>query len=459
MKKQISKILYIVLCTVILLSAMPFASFAVATSGTCGENANWSFSDGVFEIYGQGKTEDYGLLGDKPWQEYMEDITKVIIGEGITFVSSYAFYGCEALTDVELPSTLSELSEGMFYCCYSLKEIELPSAITELPRGVFSACGFESFEIPDTITVIGKHVFNACEYLESVTIPDSVTEIGDYAFSNTGLKSVTIPGSVKTIGGYKTGDEDVINEAPFQYCKNLESVTLLDGVETIGMTAFIYCSALKNIKIPDSVTSVEYGAFAICSSLESIIFPKSINSIGDRAFYSCKKLTDVYFKGTQAQWEGIPIGEENEYLKNATMHYGYVDISDCIPEDNKIINAPSTTTVKYGDTLVLHSGVEKLPEGMKIEWQADSTAVTLIPGKDTLTCEVVSVEKAEVTITAIITDAEGNPVLDENGNEIVTEQTITSKVNFWLKIVSFFKNLFGMNRIIEQAFDVRVINK
>ena len=96
---------------------------------------------------------------------------------------------------------------------------------------------------------------------------------------------------------------------------------------------------------------------------------------------------------------------------------------------------------------------------MRIEWKADSTAVTLIPSENSLTCEVVSVEKAEVTITAMITDAEGNPVLDESGNEIVTEQTITSKVNFWLKIVSFFKNLFGMNRIIEQAVGIRVVNK
>lgn len=459
MKKQMLKVLSAMLCMVLLLSTLSIPSFAVTASGECGENVSWSYNDGVLEIYGQGKTEDYGLLGDKPWREYMEDITKVIIGEGITFVSSYAFYGCEVLTDVELPSTLTELSDGMFYCCNSLKEIELPSAITELPRGVFSACGFESFDIPDTITVIGKHVFNACENLESVTIPDSVTEIGDYAFSNTGLKSVTIPGSIKIIGGCEAEDEGAINEAPFQYCKNLESVILLDGVETIGMCAFIDCPSLKYVKIPDSVTSVEYGAFALCSSLESIIFPESINSIDRFAFYSCKKLKDVYFKGTQAQWEEIPIGEENEYLINATMHYDYIEISDVIPEDNKIIKTPSVTTVKYGDTLILHSGIEKLPEGMRIEWKADSTAVTLIPSENSLTCEVVSVEKAEVTITAMITDAEGNPVLDESGNEIVTEQTITSKVNFWLKIVSFFKNLFGMNRIIEQAVGIRVVNK
>ncbi len=451
MKNKLKKSFVLLISMVLLLSTLSIPSFAVTASGECGENANWSYNDGVLEIYGQGKTEDYGLLGDIPWQEYKEDITKVIIGEGITFVSSYAFYGCEALTDVELPSTLTELSDGMFYCCYSLKEIVLPSAITELPRGVFSACGFESFDIPDTITVIGKHVFNACEYLESVTIPDSVTQIGDFAFLNTGLKSVTIPGSVKTIGGCESENEMAINEAPFQYCKNLESVTLLDGVETIGMGAFLDCPALKYIKIPDSVTAIEYAAFASCQSLESIVLPDSISSIDEYAFYDCKKLTDVYFKGTQAQWEEIPIGEENESLINATMHYGYLEISDCIPEDNRIISTPSTTTVKYGDTLVLHSGVEKLPEGMKIKWQADSAAVTLIPSEDTLTCEVVSVEKAEVTITAIITDAEGNPVLDENGNEIVTQQTITSKVNFWLKIVSFFKNLFGISRIILQS--------
>ncbi len=452
MNYKLKKSFVLLLSIVLLLSSLPFTSFAITASGECGENANWSFSDGVFEIYGQGKTEDYGLLGDIPWQEYKEDITKVIIGEGITYVSSYAFCYCAALTEVVLPSTLSKLSEGMFYCCYSLKEIELPSTITELPRGVFGACGFESFVIPDTITVIGEHAFNGCEYLESVTIPDSVTEIRDFALSNTGLKSVTIPGSVKRIGGYEleNSDESMKNEAPFQYCRELESVILLDGVETIGMGAFLDCPALKYVKIPDSVTAIEYAAFGICSSLESIILPESIKSIGGYAFYYCHNFTDIYYKGTEAEWKEVTIGEENENIINATMHYDYFTISDCIPEDNKIINAPSTSTVKYGETLVLHSGVEMLPEGMKIEWQADSTAVTLIPSEDTLTCKVVSVEKAEVIITAIITDAEGNPVLDESGNEIVTEQTITSKVNLWLKIVSFFKDLFRISRVIPE---------
>ena len=141
--------------------------------------------------------------------------------------------------------------------------------------------------IPDSVTSIGNYAFNECSNLRNVTIPDSVGRIGDSAFVKAGLREVTIPGNVKKIG---------VNA--FRECRGLYSATIKTGVSSIGSSMFTYCTNLYSVAIPDSVSN-----------------------IGADAFTSCWSLSDVYFGGTQAQWETINIGSGNSYLTKATIHY------------------------------------------------------------------------------------------------------------------------------------------
>lgn len=89
----------------------------------------------------------------------------------------------------------------------------------------------------------------------------------------------------------------------------------------IGESAFSGCTNLTSINIPDSVTSISDSAFAGCSSLISITIPDSVTFIGDDAFYRCNNLTDVYYSGTQEQWNNISLGSGNDYLESATIHF------------------------------------------------------------------------------------------------------------------------------------------
>ena len=117
------------------------------------------------------------------------------------------------------------------------------------------------------------------------------------------------------------------------------------------------------------------------------------------------------------------------------------------------IKKPSTTIVNYGDTLVLHTDLKdtELPEGCSILWIAEGNGMSVNPSDDGMTCKVTSIQNGIVTIKATIADENGEPLLDKEDKEISSSVQLNFKVNFWQKIVSFFKNLFGISRMIFQS--------
>ena len=139
---------------------------------------------------------------------------------------------------------------------------------------------------------------------------------------------------------------------------------------------------------------------------------------------------------------------ENGERKEATF-----EKLSIIDFDRIAITKTSTTTINYGDTLILHAdiGETALPEGYSILWTVEGTGVNIRQSEDGMACEVTSIQKGNVTIKATIVDENGEAVTGVDGNEISASQQLTSKVTFWQKIVSFFKNLFGISRIILQS--------
>ena len=121
-----------------------------------------------------------------------------------------------------------------------------------------------------------------------------------------------------------------IGNSAFYYCSSLTAVTIPDSVISIGDVAFIGCSSLGSVDIPGSVTSIGNYAFDYCSSLTAITIPNSVTSIGNSAFANCTSLSDVYYSGTQEQWDAISFGFDNDDLLNATIHYQSTG-----PEDEK----------------------------------------------------------------------------------------------------------------------------
>ena len=276
-------------------------------------------------------------------------ITDVVLPEGMTSIYHDIFFKCENLSSIIIPSSVTRMENVTFSGCDNLVtagpiggnyNIQFGWE-EEIPREAFGYSELTSVVIPNGITSIGYCAFENCEKLSSIIIPSSVATIesdafsgcdnlvtagpigGDYniqfgweekipdrAFSRAGLVSVTIPEGVTTIG-----------DSAFNGCENLSSVVIPFGVEAIGRYTFFSCTSLTDITLPEGVTTVGYGAFEDCENLLHVTLPKSVTTIGYGAFGNCDHLTDIYYAGSEADWAEISIDNSNEALTNATIHY------------------------------------------------------------------------------------------------------------------------------------------
>ncbi len=112
------------------------------------------------------------------------------------------------------------------------------------------------------------------------------------------------------------------------------------------------------------------------------------------------------------------------------------------------VTTPSTTTVNYGETLVLRVEDVILPAKYTVEWIVDGSGFSKAVSEDSLECMLTSNASGTATVTVRIVDENGEVVLDGDGNEISDSIELKSNAGFFQKLISFFKNLFRMNRVI-----------
>lgn len=131
----------------------------------------------------------------------------------------------------------------------------------------------------------------------------------------------------------------------------------------------------------------------------------------------------------------------------AYSHKAQITVKEKAPEIQavlKIKNNPVTKTINYGELLRLTAEITNKPENAKIYWYVDG-----IKDAEGEIFEI-SPKSSRVTVTAKLVDAGGNAILDSQGNEISDTEIITVKSGFFQKLISLFKNLFGINRTIIQ---------
>jgi hypothetical protein len=292
----------------------------------------WVFDDTAYYDDESNWTDGVLYIGN-----YLIEAEKKITGAytikaGTKTIADDAFSGCDSLTSITIPNSVTNIGEETFYYCDSLTSITIPNSVTGIGKEAFAYCSnLTSVTIGSGVTSIGNYVFLYCSSLkkidvaednsiyssidgvlfnkakttllcypagkegESYAIPNSVTSIGNSAFEGCGyLKNVTIPDSVTNIRYYA-----------FKDCSGLTSVKIPDSVTSILTYAFENCSALESVTIPDNVTTIGQKAFSGCSSLTSVTIGRGATSIGDEAFECCSRLTSIEVDEKNATYSSI----------------------------------------------------------------------------------------------------------------------------------------------------------
>jgi len=254
-------------------------------------------------------------------------VATVILQDSIEYIGDKAFYGCEALSHIELGKGLTLIREHAFYGCSALTALELPSSLEELlPEALALIGGLENISIPadnphfmtsggalyskdgtqliaypigrdaasavvpEGVETIGQCAFMGCGVLSEVSFPRTLTAIGADAFSGCKkLTVVTVPEGVKTVGA-----------GAFRSCAGMTEIILPENLEDLGTSAFAFCSSLKSIELPDGLTEVKDETFRECSGLESVVLPASLTHIAENAFDSCPLVRAAVEEGSYA---------------------------------------------------------------------------------------------------------------------------------------------------------------
>lgn len=316
-------------------------------------------------------------------------LAEINISESVTTIESAAFWGCNTLTGVAIPESMTSIGEAVFGRCTSLTDVSIPESVTTIESAAFWGCtSLTHIAIPNSVTSIEYEAF-AFTSLVAVTIPASVDNIEAPFIGCTKLPAITVDSansSLTSINGvlfskdmtelieYPAGKSDTtydipegvtsIEDSAFYLCSSLNNITLPESMTSIGPLAFTGCSGLTSITIPSHVSYIGVGGFDGCSSLTSITIPNGVDGIGEFVFYNCSSLTsvtiptsvswisedafsgctslkDIYYSGSETQWEQIEIYDD---LSNATIHFNS-------ETDDKMVLPEGVKDIPYSYTL------------------------------------------------------------------------------------------------------------
>lgn len=183
------------------------------------------------------------------------------------------------------------------------------------------------------VTAIAAEAFYFNSKTTSITLPEGLETIGNAAFFfASGLTSLNLPDSIRSIGAMALNG---VSKAP---------LTIPASVEFIGDSAFSG-SGVVDGDLPEGLTYLGDKAFSNCTGLTSITLPSTVETYGPNIFYGCSNVTYVELPQNM---EKIP----NGLLWSCTSL--------------KRIYIPSSVR-EIGNAAFYSSGIEKLnlPDGLQ----------------------------------------------------------------------------------------------
>ena len=333
-------------------------------------------------------------------------------------IEDSAFYECTVLPDPILPNTLSNIGSYAFRGCMNFRNITIPESVTTINKGVFYGChNLVSVQLPGSLLGIDDNAFNRCISLTGIAIPGQTVRIGANAFSYSGLNAAHFMGDAPTIaadafthvvadiyypdeysnsytdnycnnyGGALTWKRGVIpNVRPFEWTLKDDVLTIhgtympewrYDGDSALRPEWYQSASRIQHIVLDFGIKEINTPAFADLSNLTDITIPNTVTEIKGGAFHSCNNLKDVYYDGTEEQWNNIGIAEGVSIRFSSS---GYSDYYMNTPLSNATIHYNTFSTVEgdlytiaVGDEGKLFAPVPAALKGQNFSWTWKST--------------------------------------------------------------------------------------
>lgn len=240
-----------------------------------------------------GDLEEYTIkdgtvtLADNLFGIGQGNATTFHIPASVEQIGRQAFAGTQIKTLPEMPG-LKRIGDEAFYQCKNLKKVTIPETVEYIGAGIFSGCSnIWSLTYNAINAECASYIFtNNDNHLEKIVIGDKVRRLPGGLFGGKEFTEVTLPACLERIDDYA-----------FNGCKNLTTINLSDSLRYIGKGAFALCSSLKNIHWPLRLTAIGEWAFSQ-TALETISLPEGVTSVGSGTFEGCHFAKTVYIPST-----------------------------------------------------------------------------------------------------------------------------------------------------------------
>ena len=285
---------------------------------------------------------------DKNGKMYGDQITQVIIEEGVTGIGEVALNRNLHKATISIPASVTKIGKRAFGSEMVVTLAEGNTAFKMVDNVLFTSDmktlvryfpgegTADSYTVPATVETILGGAFQKAK-INHFDL-GSVKFIGDYAFQETVIPEIVLPESVTEIESQLVNHAKVqklvigngLTTIPNAFCENneyLEEVVIGKGVKTIGNRAFAGCKSLRTVTFAEGNTLTDFGnrkgtvqILAWCPKLESIELPDSCTFVAYPSFQNCSNLHTIVARGIKI-WSDFnhPMSDVGYY--KATVGY------------------------------------------------------------------------------------------------------------------------------------------